>query len=96
MLVGYVRNGLFVSDSKKTSTLSWMRNTLLGHVVLYEILVAPPLAFVFIARNYHDGTLTTSWALFIVVVSIVAALFLAVTSFFLLTAPVKKKFGGEL
>jgi hypothetical protein len=41
----------------------WASSSLLGHVVLFEVILSLPLSIVFLELNYSRGTLTVPWAL---------------------------------
>jgi len=52
--------------------------SLSGHIALFQVCWGIPMALLFIGLNYHQGTLTPSWALWCVVVSSVGATILAI------------------
>jgi hypothetical protein len=56
---------------KPKSLLRWARTTLLGHIILCDIIAGLPLALVFLALFYSDGTLTLDWALHTVVACLI-------------------------
>lgn len=47
----------------------WMKNSLLGHIVLSELIGTPIVSIILIGMFYYDGGITFGWALYTVFVS---------------------------
>jgi hypothetical protein len=71
--------------------LKWASSSLLGHVVLFEAAFSVPLCLVLLDSNYTDGTLTVGWALWIVSISGLAGVVVAVLGWHTVTLPLIKR-----
>lgn len=70
--------------------LKWCSTTLAGHLVLFALPFWLVMSAIFLIVNYLDGTLTFSWAINIVLTSLVGGVIGAVLVWFTLTSPLIK------
>ena len=75
---------------KRAGTSLW------GHVIFYEVVFSLPIAATFLYLNYSDGTLTTSWAGHIAIVSAAFGAMVAVGIWYTITLPRLKRRGNNL
>ena len=67
--------------------LTWASRSLLGNIVLFEILVALPTFIAFSYLDYEDGILTSGRSLLVGSVCVVEGIVLGTISWFCVTRP---------
>jgi hypothetical protein len=81
---------------QRTGFWQWAGTSLVGHLALYQMAFAVPIAATFLYLNYSDGTLTATWAVRIVVVSCVVGALVAASIWYTITSPLLKRRGRNL
>jgi hypothetical protein len=81
-----------MSDTKKKLVMAWFRQSLVGHIILFETIVGIPALVVGLGVNHLEGTLTPRLTLEIIIYVLVSMLILAVISRYILMGPLQKKF----
>jgi hypothetical protein len=71
--------------------LKWASSSLLGHLVLVEVVCSVPLCLVLLDLNYEDGTLTAGWALWIFSISALAGVIGAALVWYTISLPLIKR-----
>jgi hypothetical protein len=71
----------------RQSFLAWASNCLTGHVALFQMTFALPMAVLFMGLDYAEGTLTPGWALWLLGSSSSLSILLAILVFTLVTLP---------
>lgn len=61
--------------------------SLLGHVLIYQLLFALPLMVTFLYLNSSDGALTHAWAIHIIIAAAIGGLFMAACTWCLFALP---------
>jgi hypothetical protein len=67
--------------------LIWAATSLTGHVVFFELIFAIPMAIIFTYLNYIQGTLTVSWAIWIVGLSAAVSIIISILIWTTITMP---------
>jgi hypothetical protein len=75
--------------------LKWAATTLLGHVVVVEVLFSLPLSLMYLYMNYTDGTLTTGRAIWLILVGAVIGPVAAMFFWYTTSLPMIKRRGGK-
>jgi len=84
------------NDSTMTNKLlEWGSLSLLGHIVLSEVLFATPLSILFLYLNLKEGDLTPGWALHIVLTDAAFGVVVAALFWYLVSLPLLRKRGGR-
>ena len=68
----------------------WARSSLLGHMVLFEVILSLPLSIVFLELNYTQGTLTAAWAFDMAIIWIALGAVVAVLGWYTVSLPLIK------
>lgn len=71
--------------------IAWVRNSLLGHIALVEIIGWIPVSAIFLTMFYLDGDLTFSWALYVVFLAALCIAVVGILVWFIFTSPSIKK-----
>jgi ABC-type transport system involved in cytochrome c biogenesis permease component len=79
---------------QRKAFMKWVSASLIGHVVLLELIYAIPFMFTFIVLNYSQGTLTAAWAAYIVIGSVALGAIGAVFIWFTITLPRIRRYRG--
>ena len=72
--------------------LKWVRGSLRGHIVFYQILAVPIVAYIW-SRGYALGMLTPAWAVFAAFISSIGFLIIATLTWYTLTLRWKRRDG---
>jgi protein-S-isoprenylcysteine O-methyltransferase Ste14 len=76
--------------------LKWVSRSLIGQVVLCQTMFSASLLALFLGLNYEQGTLTASWALWILIVTVFAGILAAILLWHTMTLPlIKRQQRGE-
>jgi hypothetical protein len=75
--------------------LKWMATTLTGHMVLYMLAMSIVPIPVFMYLNYSQGTLTFTWATFIVIIGLIAGAALGVFCWYTIQLPFINRRNGK-
>jgi hypothetical protein len=67
--------------------LAWASTTLTGHLLLFQLIFAVPMAVLFILLNYSQGTLTPGWAIWIIGLSAAVTIFVTILIWTTITLP---------
>jgi hypothetical protein len=76
-----------VDELKRNSFLVWASNSLTGHVAFFNLIFGLPMDVLFIYLNYTQGTLTPTWALWIVALGIAGSILVAILVWTTITLP---------
>ena len=68
----------------------WASSSLLGHVVLFEVILSLPLAIVFFVLNYSQGTLTVAWVFYMATIWAAFGALVAVLGWYIVSLPLIK------
>lgn len=72
--------------------VKWLGTSLIGNVVLTEILFSIPLIIAGIGLNYSEGTLSLGWAIQIIVWVAIIGIIAGICVWYLITLPqIRKK-----
>jgi len=80
---------------QRRAFFKWLGTSLMGHVLFYQLIFAVPIMATFLYLNYSDGTLTTAWAVHIVLVSAVIGAMVAAGIWYVITLPQIKRRGRD-
>jgi len=70
---------------------TWVSQSLLGHVVLFELIVSLPWLVWFCASNYAEGSLTVSFALQFIAEAVVVGAAVAFAVWHTITLPLIRR-----
>ncbi len=76
--------------------LEWARNSLLGHIVMFQIFGVVPVSILFLSLQYLDGSLRLGWALYTIMVVSLGFLVSAIGVWFGITQRLMKKYKKTL
>jgi hypothetical protein len=75
--------------------LNWARSSLLGHIVLFELLFSLPEFLIFEFMNYRDGALTVTGTLRIAITAVVGGAVFATLVWFTISLPFRRRLKRE-
>jgi hypothetical protein len=73
-----------------SNVLRWAASSLSGHVVMFAVMFSLPICATFLDLNYRDGTLSVAWALWIVSVSSLSGILVALLFWYTVSRPLLK------